>query len=455
MQVNPEYESEINLKDLFFHVLYRWRSILLVALVFAVALGGFKFISLKSSQDKTQLSKEEQLEFQADTISLTSYQSQVESLTRMLEDQSRYQTESIYFRLDSQSVWVASAKFLVKVDPSILASLPQGSSLDPADNILGAYVYPLASSGEDELMAAFGTGNPAYAAELVTITTDPATNAIDLSVKGSTRENAERGLAYVQEKLIALTEDAQKIDPHTLILIGRNTVQTTDNDLVKVQRDLYKSIIDNQTSLEAAQQKVSELEESGKVEAGLSTRAILKQALKWAIIGFVIGAFLLAGLYLVLFVLRGTLSGGDDLSVQYHLPVLGEFEKSASIHGGKGLDKLLAKMEGVGKEPASVLYDRIAALISQKSEIKTLTLLSTLPAEKLADLRKELSSRLPVLTVESEGDYLRNGEAISKAAASDAIVLVEERDVSKNKAIDSMIKALLISKANVLGAVVI
>jgi len=452
---DSEYEVELNLKDMLFHVLYRWRSILLVALVCALVLGGHQFISLRSSQNKAQLSEEEQVSLLTDEVNLTSYKSQVESLTKQLEDLSKYQAESVYFRLDSQSVWTASAKFLVKVDPSVLAALPQGTALDPADNILGAYVFPLASSGEDELMAAFGTENPAYAAELMIITPDPATNAIDITVKGNTRESAEKGLSFVQEKIVALTESAQKIDPHTLILIGQSTVQGADADLAKAQQAVYKSIEDNQKLLATAQQKVTELEESSNVETGISTKALLKRVLKRAIIGFLIGAFLMAGLYLVRFVLQGTLSGGNDLTGLYGVPILGEFDRSASIHSGRGLDKILQKFELKNRTEDSAVYARIASLIAEKEGMKNLLLLTTLPGEKIASLQKELSSRLPELSLKAVDQFQQNQDAISNASDADAVLLVEKKNVSKNKAIDSMAKALALSKANVLGAVVL
>ena len=35
-----EYEQEIDLKDLFFYMLYRWRLLLLAAVIGAAALGG-------------------------------------------------------------------------------------------------------------------------------------------------------------------------------------------------------------------------------------------------------------------------------------------------------------------------------------------------------------------------------------------------------------------------------
>ena len=150
---DSEYEVELNLKDMLFHVLYRWRSILLVTLVCALVLGGHQFMSLRSSQNKADLSEEEQASLLSDEVSLTSYKSQAESLTKQLEDLSRYQAESVYFRLDSQSVWTASAKFVVKVDPSVLAALPQVDSLriGCAGCSMGAYRAWMLSALSDRI----------------------------------------------------------------------------------------------------------------------------------------------------------------------------------------------------------------------------------------------------------------------------------------------------------------
>ena len=49
MQLNKEYERVISVRDLFFHLLYRWRSILAAALIGALLLGGYAWISNRKS----------------------------------------------------------------------------------------------------------------------------------------------------------------------------------------------------------------------------------------------------------------------------------------------------------------------------------------------------------------------------------------------------------------------
>ena len=49
VHVNREYEPEFRLKDFFFHLLYRWRSILLVVLLCAAVIGGLKGLSANAA----------------------------------------------------------------------------------------------------------------------------------------------------------------------------------------------------------------------------------------------------------------------------------------------------------------------------------------------------------------------------------------------------------------------
>ena len=51
MQINYNYEPEILLKDLFFDLLYHWRSIVVAALVGAVVLTGYQYYT-KSGTSK-------------------------------------------------------------------------------------------------------------------------------------------------------------------------------------------------------------------------------------------------------------------------------------------------------------------------------------------------------------------------------------------------------------------
>lgn len=60
MYPNKDYESEISIRDLFFYVLYRWRSILFIALLVMAVLGGYKYYSLRDVLNSSVTGQEEQ-----------------------------------------------------------------------------------------------------------------------------------------------------------------------------------------------------------------------------------------------------------------------------------------------------------------------------------------------------------------------------------------------------------
>ena len=454
MQINREYEPEINLKDLFFHVLYRWRSILLFALIGAVALGAYQYFSVKATHDAGKLTKDERefrLELQNYRENLEQTRTRISTLTARLEGQRKYRAKSIYINLDAQNVWTAQNKFLVKVDPSVLDALPAGSTIDPADSILPAYAAALSKKPDEQtLKDAFNTKNAEYAMELISIGTNPSDDSVTVLVRGSTKEYAEKGLELVCQTIKDLSAGkAQEINKHQLIDLGKTISLGADEGLNQKQINLNKAMTDDQKALQEARKTLDELEAKKEpTEPGDHVK-------KMAAIGFIVGAILLAGLYLFGYVLNGRLKDSSVLTEQYGLPVFGEFRKNGSLHHGRSLDKLISKWElGKDKADPQTVYDRIASLIEEQGEDKTLLLFSTLPEEKLRPVRESLASRLPGKTIETTGSFQENGEAIAEAAKAETVVLVEEKGVSRQKDIDSMAEALIISKANVIGAIV-
>ncbi len=105
MQLNKNRVIEINLKDLFFHILYRWRSILIAAIIGAVVLCGYQYFSIKKVHDAGKVTKEErqyQLNLQKYHDDLENNQNIIRVNTKLLQGQNNYRKESIYFQLDSQ-----------------------------------------------------------------------------------------------------------------------------------------------------------------------------------------------------------------------------------------------------------------------------------------------------------------------------------------------------------------
>ena len=454
MQLNKNQVVEVNLRDLFFHLLYRWRSILIAALIAALALCGYQYLSVKKTHDAGKLTKDErqyQIDLQNYNDDLETSQNTVRINTKLLQSQNAYRKESIYFQLDPQGVWTATNKYLVKVDPSVLEKLPQGSTIDPADSILSVYTAPLSEATDEELTEAFGTDKPEYIGELVVTGINTNENTVTVTVKASTKEAAQAGMKLLNTKIEAIASGkAQEIDAHKLSLITEEVSLKSDDELAKKQEDLAKSITENQEALQEARQQLDRLEDAGEPKApGM-------HLVKMAVIGFILGAALLAFAYAVSYVLKGRLNNTRELTERYNLPLFGEFATAGLLHSGKGLDKALSKWEhGKKAVDSETVYDNIAALIAEKQEAKQIQIVSTLPSEKLKDLKEALTKRLPDKSITVQADMLRNSKAIAEASKADAVILAEEKGVSTLKDMDRMAENLIISEAKVIGAIIL
>ena len=104
MEPNNNYEQEIDLKDLMFAVLRKWRPIIVIAVVFAVLLG-----ALKTVKGIRQLGDEEYVKKNQDTyvMNLDQYNStkgrlekEIENLQQNIESQQEYKDHSILMNIN-------------------------------------------------------------------------------------------------------------------------------------------------------------------------------------------------------------------------------------------------------------------------------------------------------------------------------------------------------------------
>ena len=467
MRINKNQVMEINLKDLFFYLLYRWRSILAAALIGAIALCGYQYLSIKKAHDAGELTKDErqyQINVQQYKEELASNRNMVTVYTKLLREQNDYLDNSIYIKLSPNNVYIARNSYLIKADQSVLDALPQGSSMDPVDSILPAYAAPLAEiTDEEELKEAFGTDKTEYVSELVLTSTNTDENTITVYVFGDTKETAQKGLALLHKQMEAIAAGkAQELGKHQLILANESVIRGIDKlmselpegqgnlNLSTRQADLSKATKEIQETLQKARQRIDQLEASG--EPGVPGMHLGKMA----VIGFIVGAVILMLVYIIVCIVSGRLYNSRDLTTRYSIPVLGEFATPGCLHPCRGIDKLFARWE-LGKDALDdkTVYDKIAALIAEKQEAKHVLLVSTLSAEEVKNVREVLAERLPEKKIEAQADAVRNSGAITEAAKADVIVFTEKKGKSRFKNMDRVAETLIITDGNVIGAIIL
>ncbi len=173
-------------------------------------------------------------------------------------------------------------------------------------------------------------------------------------------------------------------------------------------------------------------------------------------IGFLVGIFLMICIYVLNYMIRGTLTEGRVLSKQYNLPLYGEIIKSASIHKDKGLDKIISRWElGKNAVEEKTVYRNVSALIAEQQTVDSILLVSTLSENSIRPVKESLDSHLQDKKIEVKGSFLTESDAITEAANAAAVIIVEEKGLSRNKDIEQMAETMMICQAKVTGAIVI
>ena len=281
--MTAEHNSEIRMKDLISHFTRRWKSILTVTVLCIVLLGGWQYLSVKKAHDAGELTKEEaryESEMALYQTNLENAQKEADYISGVLAERTAYRDSSLLMNLDPENVWVAEKKYLI--------SSIEGSGAD----ILTAYTGAMAADHEEAaIREAFGTDNPGYARELVSIASDPAENSFTISVRGADEEKARKGLAYVSGKIAEAEKIAQDIWSHTLQELNEGVFKTAYPELTEMKANLGSQILREEESATTANRNLNNVLESKPFKPG-------NPVVRWAITGGVMGFLVMMAIYL-------------------------------------------------------------------------------------------------------------------------------------------------------------
>ena len=172
MESNNGYGQEIDLKDLMFAILRKWRTVLLVAVVLAVVLGGGKaFQALRASQDvetQTEAKDEYERELDSYTTAKESGEREIENINDDIEAQQTYMDESVLMKMSPYDVCEASADLFIKTDYQVMPGMVYQNA-DYTDSILQAYQSAVTSAALQENVAKTVSLEPQYLKELISV----------------------------------------------------------------------------------------------------------------------------------------------------------------------------------------------------------------------------------------------------------------------------------------------
>lgn len=494
MDTNYKNNMEINIPDLFWNIVYRWKIILLVAVLGMVLGVGYKVYSNAGIQRNMAVVEEnssgEEISLEDQMESLQSGMTEIEQAnvdfallySDKLEDRQRYKEESIYMNLDADAIDCVTITYLINNG----YTFSYQGEVQPNNASALKYAY-MEYINDDMLVSDIADALPdiamPYLRELILTGQSSDTNAIqmfDVNVYGKDEAQAKLIAAEVEKAIGAYSEQVRReIGEHELRLTGDAVVAVSDSNLAAAQDALDASLIDYRTRIAnyrdafsdsqkelydlLADKEDAQTDQDGPKPAEKQVTAteqtvqvgLLDGAPKFGVLGCVAGVFLSCMIIACIYLFSGYVKTAEEFSDLFGLYLLGDYDEITE--GKSKLEKLRRKQKWTLGEKRELTIANLKVLC-KKYGINQIYLASTLHLEK--DAVKEMDAIVNALRdsdieVVWGENVLRDAAAMEMMSSYEYVVLVEKTNMSRYESVAQLLSARNEQNNKSLGVIVL
>ena len=364
---------------------------------------------------------------------------------------------SFLMRIDPYAKPRANADVQIRLAESEWAYIPDSMTQDPTDSIVRSYGANLVQ-GTDWAPIEKMTGVDAiYLKELVSAGWDFGSNQVTLEVCYLDEETAVKIRDEILDQMIARKGQIAKVaGEHTVTIMNKSSGVITDLGLADKQKQNSDRIDNYQKLLTDKEKALKDLEEP-EVPTTLSKREVAKVGIKYAVLGGVMGGFLIVFFYGVIYLMGPRLRSGEAIRSQYGYRLLGEF----SLPERKGflcaIDRWLERLEGTAERFSEETVLRRAAvnIRNYAGDTQEILVTGTVDLETLGGLCDRMMQETEGIRLVPCQNLNESTDTLKKLAECSGVVLVEKRGVSLNREIMKEKEMLDSLKRNVIGCLVI
>jgi hypothetical protein len=475
MDSNTQQTAEIDFKDLFFVILKKAGLIILVAIVLAGALFGYKKIS--SSKDANILDASVRLSGESDVDYAERVQNinhaediirSIDALNVQIDNQRDYVADSIFMQINPINEAVTSVQLVVTIDDA------NTSGMDSA--LISSYSQDL-RSGEYLVALADELGTkPEYLKELITVSytvseavvvnvsdASGSAGSITVMVIGPSTELTDKIMDYIlAEAEVKSVELNSTIAPHTVTIFGKQNYYTVDNNTRDLQYNAANRIESIQRQIGTFDDSLDEVASKLGVNSKSSLYAYFSfddnsganpasgGAVKFAAIGFIAGAFLATLIIVLNYIFGKKFATQANFFARFPwVKKIGVAKPTSKRNGyARFIDKKTGDDNDLSNENS---YKLIAANIKNlTSGMKKILVTGTADPAKVKELVNALNIQADV-----KNDFFTDPEILESVSEYDGIILVEQRSYSNRKLIAEELKLIANTNTKLIGAVVI
>lgn len=490
MESTKNYESEINIKDLILAVVKKLGVMIIAGAVLGGAMGSYKVLKRIKTNDvldaRSKLNDSEtnvQYELRVQNINKARvYAEMIDNLNLQIDHQRDYIANSIYMQIDAENVYQSTAQITLTL---------QNNDTNGIDSALfGAYEREVKAGNYLDQYAKQINKKPDYIKELISFSSSAAGNTIInvdkdvnrvgsmyISVYGPSREFCDDVMELVINKVQSVYEDLNtSVSPHTISLVGVQQIQRIDNgirdsqlshtgtinslqnqitsyndQLDKVAKEL--DLADKEAILEYFEEhpdvKINGIP-SETSEVTVSRWGNIKPGIKYAAVGFIAGAFLIAALIVLKYIF------GKKFSNQAQFFGVFPMIKKIGVLKPSGKRSKYGKFIDIKSEDDTKLSDEnIKKLISANyanltREFKKVLITGTGDEKAMSECVKSLG-----LKGDYKPDMFSNPDVLSLVPEYEAVVLIEQRNYSFLRGIEKEISLISNGGTPIVGVIII
>lgn len=500
---------EIDLLDLMFYCLEKWRIVVISMLILSIVMGGYKYrVIVKENQSKQQQillleaekkKKEDDQHIEdkrnvevkeVDTQSVESYERAIEKSERILQQKEDYLDHSIIMQLDPYHVSTGTLSYYID----------GGNHIDTLLSVYQTYIAdgriakelnalnPEISVEDLRYLISF-TNSANRVSELgnnqVIQTVRPGEIVFQIQIK---MPNSDLCSLYLEQAAKSIAEYAKclqtEVTQHELVLLASTQAEITDLSIEEYQSTFQSAYVASVKNLQALKSELEILltdnaeelpgengEEAIQTEESIPEEqkivladpifSAVKSAVVGLFLGIVISCFGLASFY----ILSGKMQYIKDFKKEYAIPLLGFIHVLDNrkklfgfidtwicylrngVYTKIGFDEQL-KMT---MENVQVAIDRISA----QKRVERVMLAGSIPEKGLEELCIRLSSELQGVFLSSYKQIIFHSSELRELGEYDAILFLEKKGVSYSELIIQERNLALARNMNILGAVIL
>lgn len=467
MERQKRIERELDLIELFWNILFEWRQIICFGVIFAVLLGGVKYVN---DSRNYHIAQNKDMELEENALSDDEMQQVLNAknlMARIMEYENYLETSAL-MQINLYEKPVVELQYYVDSDYTF--NYTQENQSDYTSNLMTLY-YNYIMSGEmsDKVIEVAELSlNQADISELWSVLQTGST----ISIKFTCPEEKKMEVVakVIKEQLSKKEIEYQEIGTHELKLLNESRNVVVDNALIDRRNIISTNIATLNTQLNTLKTGMTEqqmsllnsLQADGEVMNTLKMTAKPRISIKYMILGAFLGIFLVCVWIFCRMLFNVKLQASEEICTLFNIRFLGEISvQTHKKHFLPSIDKWLLSVKNRSKKKLSLeqqikIVSANVSLSCKQQGIDCIYMTGSeyenMDIDILNKLKRELSAQY--VQVKEGGNIFYDAESLKQGTEIGNMLFVEQIGQSICDEVLNELNLAKDQKNNILGIIV-